>query len=330
MLGCPYGLGSVVVTFNRYPTLVVAAQRRILGLLSGAYFDDILTMDISATSRQAKELGNWLWSVLDTPPKPPKAFTMQSHRPFLGSVPDLSSLTIDGGVTITPRESSRRHVRDDIEAALSSGVFTSAQASKTRGRSGWVATNSFGRIGRLGTAVLKELQYCHRGQLLPRHKQALAFHSDLIMALPPRQVQVVRRGQRRVVILYSDAEYSPNSGLPPKLGWVLFPGIPWAPQGRTLVLGPDIVDIWKVRTQQIYPAEAVAVPLATWHDSAWIRGRDVIWFIDNESAASSCIRGSSAEPDVDTMVQTAHLLWCDFNCHLCIGGVDSASNLADG
>ena len=66
MLGCPYGLGSVVVTFNRYPTLVVAAQRRVLGLLSGAYFDDILTTDISATSRQAKELGNWLWAVLGT------------------------------------------------------------------------------------------------------------------------------------------------------------------------------------------------------------------------------------------------------------------------
>ena len=155
MLGCPYGLGSVVVTFNRYPTLVVAAQRRILGLLTGAYFDDILTMDIAATSRQAKGLGNWLWLVLGTPPKPPKAYPMQSHRPFLGSVPDLSSITSDGSVTITPREASRRHVRNDIETAISTGVFTSVQASRTRGRCGWVATNSFGRIGRLGTAVLK-------------------------------------------------------------------------------------------------------------------------------------------------------------------------------
>ena len=60
-------------------------------------------MDISATSRQAKELGNWLWSVLGTPPKPTKAFTMQSHRPFLGSVPDLSAITVDESVTITPR-----------------------------------------------------------------------------------------------------------------------------------------------------------------------------------------------------------------------------------
>ena len=78
-----------------------------------------------------------------------------------------------------------------------------------------MATNSFGRIGRLGTAVLKELQYCHRGPLIPRHKQALAFHRDLIMALPPRQVQVVRREQRRVVVLYSDAEYEPESGRQP-------------------------------------------------------------------------------------------------------------------
>ena len=201
---------------------MVAAQRRILGLLTGAYFDDILTMDIAATSRQAKGLGNWLWLVLGTPPKPPKAYPMQSHRPFLGSVPDLSSITIDGSVTITPREASRRHVRNDIETAISTGVFTSAQASKTRGRSGWVATNSFGRIGRLGTAVLKELQYFHPGRLTQRHMQALAFHSDLIMALPPRQVQVVRRKHRKVVVVYSDAEYEPESGRQPRLGWVLF------------------------------------------------------------------------------------------------------------
>ena len=34
MNGCPFGLGSVVVTFNRYPTLVTAMLRRVCGLLA--------------------------------------------------------------------------------------------------------------------------------------------------------------------------------------------------------------------------------------------------------------------------------------------------------
>ena len=83
MLGCPYGLGSVVVTFNRYPTMVTAAQRRLLGLLTGAYFDDIICMDVAATSRQAKALGHWLYSTLGTPPKPSKAFPCRLTGPSL-------------------------------------------------------------------------------------------------------------------------------------------------------------------------------------------------------------------------------------------------------
>ena len=76
---------------------------------------------------------------------------MQAHRPFLGSVPDLSSIDLGREVIIAPHGASRRQVRDDIATALSTGSMTSAQDSKTRGSSGWVATNSFGRIGHLGS-----------------------------------------------------------------------------------------------------------------------------------------------------------------------------------
>ena len=83
MLGCPYGLGSVVVTFNRYPTMVTAAQRRLLGLLTGAYFDDIICMDVAATSQRAKRLGNWLYATLGTPPKPKNLSPCRPIGPFL-------------------------------------------------------------------------------------------------------------------------------------------------------------------------------------------------------------------------------------------------------
>ena len=76
---------------------------------------------------------------------------MQAHRPFLASVPDLSSIDLGREVIIAPRGASRRQVRDDIATAFSTGSMTSAQDSKARGSSGWVATNSFGRIGHLGS-----------------------------------------------------------------------------------------------------------------------------------------------------------------------------------
>ena len=41
--GCallPFGQGSVVVTFNRFPTLITAVFRGALGILCAAYFDE--------------------------------------------------------------------------------------------------------------------------------------------------------------------------------------------------------------------------------------------------------------------------------------------------
>ncbi|CAK0807283.1 unnamed protein product, partial [Prorocentrum cordatum] len=271
MKGCPYGLGSVVVAFNRSPTLTTAFQRRVLGLLTGAYFDDVLLMDVSCSARRAKELRQWPFDCLRTPPKRTKAFPTQSHRPFLGAVLDLSTAHEDGFVVVMPKESSRRLVCADIDAAVAAASMSSAQASKTRGRSSWVESNSFGRIGRLGIAVLKGLQCKHHGPLTAAQTQALKFHQHVVAHAPPRHVQVLHH-RREVVVIYTDAECEP----------------------------------------------------------ARLRGRDVIWFVDNEAAAAAGIRGGSGETEVDIMMQAAHLLWMHLDCRVWIEWVDSASNPADG
>ena len=186
--------------------------------------------------------------------------------------------------------------------------------------------------------MLKELQYLHRGPLTARHKQALAFHRDLIVALPPRQVQVVRRRHRRLVVVYSDAEYEPESGRQPRLGWVLFqphhsplPHPPVHPPiASSLDLPRYLTDTWGQRIQQIFPAEAVALPLATWALAEHLRGTDVIWFIDNEAAASAGIRASSGLPEVDVMVQAAHWMWMELDIRVWIEWIDSLSNPSDG
>ena len=91
-----------------------------------------------------------------------------------------------------------------------------------------------------------------------------------------------------------------------------------------------ITSAWKPRTQQIFPAEAVALPVATWMSKDFIKGKDVVWFIDNEAVAAAAIRGSSGEEDVSTMVQATHLLWMHLGCRVWIEWVDSLSNPADG
>ena len=69
MKGCPFGLGSVVVTFNRYPTLVTAALRCFLGLACAAYFDDNLLVDFEHSATSGRELLTEIITLSGTPPK---------------------------------------------------------------------------------------------------------------------------------------------------------------------------------------------------------------------------------------------------------------------
>ena len=93
---------------------------------------------------------------------------------------------------------------------------------------------------------------------------------------------------------------------------------------------PQVTAGWKKRIQQIFPAEAVALVIATWALHVHLRGSDVTWFIDNEAAAAAGIRGASGEPDVTAIVQAAHLLWLNLGTRVWIEWIDSASNPSDG
>ena len=54
------------------------------------------------------------------------------------------------------------------------------------------------------------------------------------------------------------------------------------------------------------------------------------WFVDNEAAAASAIRGTTPEADVRRFVQVAHLLWLEFEIRVWIEWIDSQSNPSDG
>ena len=216
---------------------LTALMRRTLGLLCAAYFDDNATIEFEHEAPQAKALRQSVFAAAGTPPKASKSFPMQWHRAFLGAVVDVQDVSPDGDgfVYIMPKDSSRRQVALDIEAALCDGRMSTAQAAKTSGRSSWVATNAFGRIGRLGMAVLKFLQYHRTHHLTHAHRRALAFHAHIVTSVPPKQVSATR-SPARPILLYSDAEYEPDSGRRPQLGWVPFPPHGGTPIGHAMLL----------------------------------------------------------------------------------------------
>ena len=66
--GLAFGLTSAVVTFNRVPTLVTAAARRMHCVLTSAYFDDIPVIDVEAGGRTDRDAVSSILVLTGAPP----------------------------------------------------------------------------------------------------------------------------------------------------------------------------------------------------------------------------------------------------------------------
>ena len=190
-----------------------------------------------------------------------------------------------------------------------------------------MASNSFGRIGRLGAAVLKKLQYQKSNIFTEEDAGALEFHLQIIQRVPPRTIHF-NRAPSKPLVLYTDAMAEP--GERPGLGLLLFRDPPLAALGVAMRLPWSLYTSWSDRQQQIFPAEVAAVPLALALFRQECAGRDVIAFVDNEAAVSSLIRGSTKVGDTNALVELSHALSLLLHTRVWIEWIDSESNPSDG
>ena len=82
--------------------------------------------------------------------------------------------------------------------------------------------------------------------------------------------------------------------------------------------------------RQIFAAEAVAVLAACFLTPELIQGRELVWFIDNEAALSSLIRGTSRAEDVGHIAACTQVAMLERSSSVWYEWVDSDSNPADG
>ena len=94
---------------------------------------------------------------------------------------------------------------------------------------------------------------------------------------------------------------------------------------------PDVViQTWQFRRQQIFPGEALCGLVVQVCHAPSLQGKDCLWFVDNEAAASSLIRGSSSEADVHEIALSSSILSTSLGSRIWYEWIDSDSNLSDG
>ena len=190
--GLLYGLSSAVLSFNRLPTLLVAAARRVLASGCGAYFDDLFDLAVRVIASSSQEA--LLHILALAPPAPDKTQPLRANFGYLGASFDFSMVLDDGVATCGPTYSAVQKIRDAVDLAAETGQLSPAQAAKLRGQAGWTGSLLHGKCGRLALRFLKERQYAKDGvqSLTPLQLRELWLLVLVSEQAPIRSVRVLQ------------------------------------------------------------------------------------------------------------------------------------------
>ena len=131
---CLFGIGSVVVIFNRLPAPATAVSKRLGICMCAAYFDDLITLESLNFRASARPFLLLILTALGAPPTPAKSFPLGQHRAWLGAALNLATLKDDLYFTLQPKESSVTQVIRGCHLAIARGSLISAEASTLRGQ----------------------------------------------------------------------------------------------------------------------------------------------------------------------------------------------------
>ena len=129
-----FGIGSVVVSFNRLPALV---SKRLGLCMCAAYFDDLITLESVNCRASARPFLLLVLTALGAPPSPAKSIPLGQHRTWLGAALNLATVKDDMHFILQPKESSVTQEIQGCHLAVARGSLTPAEASALRGQAGW-------------------------------------------------------------------------------------------------------------------------------------------------------------------------------------------------
>ena len=193
----------------------------------------------------------------------------------------------------------------------------------------WGTCREWGRVARLLQGPLI-LQQFHResSDMDESLRSVLLFGKQLLLNIASARIPVWPM-QRRPTIIYSDAAWGDVVGCDGRAGWIIFPP-DGSPKGAFTDVRTDDLGAFDDRSTYIGVLETLPALLIPMWDPEVVESSDIIWFVDNQGAASSLAKGASGSPDIDRIVSLSHLLWARCRARVWLEWVDSKANVADG
>ena len=256
---------------------------------------------------------------------------------------DLENAARTAEAVVKPKATRVSNMMQDIADVLSRGHLTPSHAARLVGKADFIASCLFGKVGRACLAGLRVRQYqcAPPFNLPPWLRASLVWLRDLLGVCPPRTVPLGVSAHPPVLI-YTDGAarmgdmwLSPGAVSDEDLSSLGVGAVMWDPLGRSLefcrsAIPRAEVSRWLPRKQPIMLVELFAAPMAleTWAET--VRGRNVLLYVDNNSALSALVKGYTPKVDSAKIVSQFWLTAARVRCGIWAERVESKSNIADG
>lgn len=326
LLGLPFGLGAAVNQFVRAPMLLTAACRRLLYVMCGHYVDDNVILEVVGLGSSAASAGRCLLEGLaGVVLSQEKRRALAAAFVFLGHLHDLRPMFHEGAIVFEPKLGFRESVGELIYLALATPGASGALVSKIRGKATFLDSSLAGRCCRGALSALADVQHGEDVEVdVACVVQALLYLAAVAEKAPPRTFRLLDDG-RPPVVVYTDA--SAGDGRI-RIGALLLD------QGRrpaALVydVPEHLVEAWKGNAGGINQGELYAANVLAFSCPERIRGRDVLWFIDNTSAESALVKCGSTTPSMARLALQASMAFVALGARAWFEHVPSADNPSD-
>ena len=331
LFGQPFGAAHSVPNFYRLAEWASRLISRAFTLLLDHFFDDFFFVARAGEAETCafclREAFRLVGLILDDKKsQPPK-----SVADVLGVTLNTESLRAQRILLVQPKQTRRANLVAIIDKVVSDDYLPPSLAASILGKFGFLCSTLYGKVGRCCTGAVRGRQYSTSldCSLTPAIRVSLILMKLFTNMAPPREFPLSRSTPPS--ILYTDASDIPDR----KQGRAVVGAVLFLPNPETIlythwVVPEAVLHRWELRSTYIGQLELLAAPLAliTW--AKQLQRRQIIHFVDNESAAAGLVRGHSSKADSSALIGEYWLTASKQSMEIYVDRVESKSNISDG
>lgn len=324
-----FGGAAVVYKFNRAARSLWFLLANHLKICWCNYYDDFPMLEPSATSRSAQlgveaclRLLGW-----DFADEGHKCLKFESVFSTLGAVFDLRNMS-RGQAFITNKEERIQSIRAIIRDLQHLAKITSGEASSVKGKLQFAEAQCYGRIAGKCMRMLGEVASGkRRGSPIDADTSgALDWLLARLSTAEPRPL--IPDNNKNVILIFTDAASEADNHT---CGGVFIDRHTATKEYFSFVINPNLIAEWRstgitqiITHAEIYP---VWVARASWGER--LRGRRAFFFVDNNGAKDSLVKGMIHSTMGDAMLQAVLVLEFGQHSYTWYTRVPSPSNFSD-